>query len=303
MNEEYRLSVEMCACRGNIRLIRDCCFGRTALIDKEHEQNRICITYLTGNAYIESLLNGEFAGVVCTTELAETVKDAFDGGILVSEDPRTSFFEIHNAIYSRQELPDTFIDGAAVVADDASIAEKGVSIGAGSVIASGAVIKENVRIGRDCTIMENCIIGAPAFYYCGEGDDSRLVHAGCGVVIGDRVSLHAGAVIQAGVFGPTFLDNNVKVSNGVHISHDVKIGKNCLLPAGVTMAGLSVLEDNCSLGVSVTLAPAVRVGHNAKLSAGAVVTKSVPPDERYSGNFAIEHTAYVAHIKKISGKE
>ena len=109
-------------------------------------------------------------------------------------------------------------------------------------------------------------------------------------------------MIQAGVFNPSLIDDNVIISNGVHVSHDVQIGKNCQLPAGVTLAGLCVLEDNCSLGVGVTVAPAVRVGHDAKLSAGAVVTKSVPPGERYSGNFAIEHSAYVAHIKNISGK-
>ena len=303
MNNDYRFSEELPVCSENVDLIRDCCFRKTALIDKEHDKDCSCITYLTGSAYIASLLNGEFAGVICTPDLQEAVKDAFDGGILVSEHPRTSFFEIHNAICSRSELPDSFIDGTAVVAEDAVIAAKGVSIGAGSVIRSGAVIKENVTIGRDCTIMENCIIGAPAFYYYGEGDDSRIVHAGCGVMIGNRVCLHGASAIQAGVFRPTFLDDNVKISNGVHVSHDVRIGKNCLLPAGVTLAGLSVLEDNCSLGVGVTVTPAVTVGHDAKLSAGAVVTKSVPPGERYSGNFAIEHAAYVAHIKNISGKD
>lgn len=303
MNKNYRFSEERLICSETVRLIRDCCFSKTALADKEHEKNRTCITYLTDSPYIESLLNGGFAGVICTPDLSEAVKDSFDGGILVSEHPRTAFFEIHNAIYRKQELPDTFIDETAVVAEDAKIASKGVSIGAGCVIKSGAVIEENVSIGTDCEIMENCMIGAPPFYYFGEGDDARRVYAGCGVVMGDRVCLHAGAVIQAGVFHPSFLDNNVKISNGVHVSHDVRIGKNCLLPAGVTLAGLSTLEDNCSLGVGVTVAPAVTVGHDAKLSAGAVVTRQVPPGERYSGNFAIEHAAYVAHIKSISGRD
>ena len=301
MNNNYSFSEEMLVCSGSVRLIQDCFFGKTSLIDKAHEKNRTCITYLTGSAYINSLLSGAFAGVICTPELSEEIENSFDGGILVSEEPRTTFFEIYNSIQSKQELPDTFIDETAVVATDARISPKGVTIGAGSVIKSGAVIEKNVIIGKDCTIMENCIIGAPPFYYYGEGDHSEGVQAGCGVVIGNRVCLHAGVVIQAGVFNPSFLDDNVKISNGVHVSHDVHIGKNCILPAGVTMGGLSRLEDNCSLGVGVTLAPAVTVGHDAKLSAGAVVTKSVPPGERYSGNFAIEHAAYVAHIKNISG--
>ena len=302
MNNNYMFSKEIHVCSGNVKLIRDCRFSNTALVDKDHEQDRSCITYLTGSEYIESLLNGEFAGVICTPELSESVQDSFDGGIIISEQPRTSFFEIHNAIYCNKELPDTYIDETAVVAEDARIAAKGVIIGAGTEIKSGAVIAENVTIGKDCTIMENCIVGAPAFYYYGEGDNSGRVISGQGVKIGNRVSLHGLAVIQAGVFNPSFIDDNVIISNGVHISHDVQVGKNCHLPAGVTLAGLCVLENNCSLGVGVTVAPAVRVGHDAKLSAGAVVTKSVPPGERYSGNFAIEHSAYVAHIKSISGK-
>lgn len=301
MNKDYSLSEEMHVCSEIVSLIRDCRFSKTMLIDKAHKQDRSCITYLTGSSYINDLLSGGFAGVVCTPDLLDSVKGSFDGGILVAENPRSSFFEIHNAIYSKQELPDTFIDETAVVAADARISSKGVSIGAGCVIRSGAVIKENVRIGADCTIMENCIIGAPPFYYYGEGDAVSPVCGGCGVVIGDRVCIHSGAVIQAGVFRPAFIDNNVKISNGVHISHDVRIGRNCLLPAGVTLAGLATLEDNCSLGVGVTVAPGVTVCHDAKLSAGAVVTKQVPPCERYSGNFAIEHAAYIAHIKSISG--
>lgn len=302
MNKDYRFSEEITACSENVSLIRDCVFSKTVLVDKDHPRDRSCITYLTDRPYIESFLGGGFAGVICTPDLSEAVEQSFDGGILISEHPRTAFFEIHNSIYSRRELPDTFIDETAVVAENAKIAAKGVSIGAGCVIKAGAVIEENVTLGTDCTIMENCIIGAPAFYYYGEGDNSGLVKAGCGVVIGNRVCLHAGSVIQAGVFRPTFLDNNVKISNGVHVSHDVRIGKNCLLPAGVTLAGLCTLEDNCSLGVGVTVAPAVTVGHDAKLSAGAVVTRQVPPGVRFSGNFAIEHSAYVAHIKNISGR-
>lgn len=301
MNENYLFSEEMSVCSEDVRLIRDCCFSKTILADKEHEQNRTFLTYLTDRPYIKNLLNGGFAGVICTPDLSEEVQKSFDGGILVSEHPRTTFFEIHDAIYSKRELPDTFIDETAVIAEDARISPKGVSIGAGSVIKSGAVIEKNVTIGADCTIMENCIIGAPPFYYYGDEDDARCVYAGCGVVIGDRVCLHAAAVIQAGVFRPSYLDDNVKISNGVHVSHDVRIGRNCLLPAGVTLAGLCTLEDNCSLGVGVTVAPGVTVGSGAKLSSGAVVTKQVPPGVRYSGNFAIDHAAYVAHIKNISG--
>ena len=302
MDNDYRFSEELPVCSGNVRLIRDCRFMKTALVDKEHDQDFSCITYLTGGAYIESFLSGGFAGVICAPELLEAVENSFGGGIIVSENPRTTFFEIHNAIYSDPELPDTFIDSTAVVAEDARIAPKGVSIGAGCVIKPGAVIGQNVTIGTDCTIMENCIIGAPAFYYYGDGDDSGPVLSGCGAVLGDRVCVHAGSVIQAGVFRPSFIGNNVKISNGVHVSHDVRVGRNCLLPAGVTLAGLCTLEDNCSLGVGVTVAPGVTVGRDAKLSAGAVVTKAVPPGQRYSGNFAVEHSAFVAHIKNISGK-
>ena len=302
MNNKYRFSEVVSVCSENVHPVRDCVFTKTALIDKEHDQNRTCITYLTRSSYIKSLLSGEFAGVICTPDLSEAVRDCFDGGILVSEHPRTAFFEIHNVIYTKAELPDSFIDETALVAEDAKIAPKGVRIGSGCVIGSGAVIKENVTIGADCMIMENCIIGAPAFYYYGEGDSLSPVQAGCGVVIGDRVCLHAAAVIQAGVFRPTFIDNNVKISNGVHVSHDVRIGKNCLLPAGVTLAGLSTLEENCSLGVGVTIVPAVTVGHDAKLSAGAVVTEQVPPGTTYFGSFAIRQAAYMARIKNICEK-
>lgn len=303
MNDNYSFSEEMSVCSGNVRLLRDCIFTKTALIDKEHERDRKCITYLLRSSYISSLLSGDFAGVICTAELSDALKECYDGGILVSEDPRTAFFEIHNAICNKPNLQDTFIDETAVVEEGARIASKGVSIGAGCVIRSGAVIKENVTVGADCIIMENCIIGAPAFYYCGSGDTAGLVQAGCGVVIGDRVCLHSAAVIQAGVFHPTYIGDNVKISDGVHVSHDVRIGKNCLLPAGVILAGLSALEESCSLGIGVKVVPGVTVGSGSRISAGAVVTRQMPPGTTFFGSFAMDNADFTERIKNICGKD
>ncbi|MDO4960694.1 MAG: DapH/DapD/GlmU-related protein [Eubacteriales bacterium] len=300
MTQKYLLSEQTALSDLNAKLVRDCTFEATVLLKKSKEENVSYITYLTDSNYADALLTGGYVGVVCTPELLSDVREQFDGGIIVSEDPRSTFFEIHNNIYGRRTLPESIIDDTAIIADDAVIAKRGVSIAAGAVVGSGAIVSEGVSIGAYSEIMENCMVGMPAFYYYGEGDDRKRVCAGNGVNIGSRVTIHAGSVVQAGVFRPTVISDNVKISNRVHVSHDVLIERNCLIPAGVTIGGIVTLEENCTLGVGVTIAPGIKVGHDAKLSSGAVVTKDVPPDIRYSGNFAIEHSKYVAHIKNIS---
>ena len=74
MNKDYSFSKEIKVCSENVHMIRDCFFEKTALIDKEHEQDSRCITYLTGSNYMDSLLSGGFAGVICTPDLEEAVK-------------------------------------------------------------------------------------------------------------------------------------------------------------------------------------------------------------------------------------
>ena len=120
-------------------------------------------------------------------------------------------------------------------------------------------------------IGQNSIIEPP--FYCSYGQN---IH------IGDHVYLN---------FLCTILDNNE-----VHIGHHVMIGPAVqiytaahLLQAEARIQGWEVakpivIEDNVWLGGGAILLPGVRIGRNAVVGAGAVVSRSVPANTVVAGN-------------------
>jgi maltose O-acetyltransferase len=120
-------------------------------------------------------------------------------------------------------------------------------------------------------IGQNSIIEPP--FYCSYGQN---IH------IGDHVYLNVLC---------TILD-----CNEVHIGHHVMIGPAVqiytaahLLQAepriqGWEVAKRIVIEDNVWLGGGAILLPGVRIGRNAVVGAGAVVSRSVPANTVVAGN-------------------
>lgn len=289
-------------CTENLEVIRDCEFEYTYLIGKVQKKNAKVISFVGNPKFVDGLYDYETAGVICTQAVYEAIKDNYKGGIAIAENAKTAFFEIHNYLGTQYvESEDTYIDPTANVHPTAIIADKNVFIGKNVEIYAHVVIKEGTKIGDDTIIREGAVIGGPAFYYYGEGDNRNLVTSTGGVDIGSNVELHANCIVEKGVmFENTVIGNNSKIDNCVVVGHDTKIGKNCTVAGSAIFAGGVKLLDDVFVGVSATVSPNVVVGAKAKISSGAVVTKNVPEGTQVSGNFAVEHSSFIQHIKSIS---
>lgn len=118
---------------------------------------------------------------------------------------------------------------------------------------------------------ENSIIEPP--FYCVYGRN---------IYLGDHVFLN---------FSCTILDcNEVRIGHHVMIGPGVQIYTAAhLLEAEPRIRGLEVakpitIEDNVWLGGSAILLPGVRIGRNAVVGAGAVVSRDVPANTVVAGN-------------------
>lgn len=102
-----------------------------------------------------------------------------------------------------------------------------------------------------------------------------------------------------------FIGKNCKISShtficeGVHIGDGVFVGHNCTFindkyPRAVNVDGSlqteadwklveTIIEDGVSIGSSSTILCGIRIGKNAVIGAGAVVTKDVPPNAVVAG--------------------
>lgn len=198
-----------------------------------------------------------------------------------------------------------FVDPSAVLEDDVivsigAVIGPRVQIGRGAIIGPGACIGPGVSIGRDCWIGARAVIGFSLL-----GDRVR-VHAGAvigepgfgaaagpsgvvdmpqlgRVILQDGVTVGANSCIDRGAFDDTVVGENTKIDNLVQIAHNVMIGRNCVLAAQTGISGSTVIGDGCMLGGRVGITDHITVGPGARIAAAAGVMKDIPAGESWGG--------------------
>jgi UDP-2-acetamido-3-amino-2,3-dideoxy-glucuronate N-acetyltransferase len=119
-------------------------------------------------------------------------------------------------------------------------------------------------------------------------------HVGPGVVLGDNVHIGPYCFLE----GDIRLGKGARLVGGLVIVGDVTIGAGCLIEPSVSLtlqAGddapvgtrLTVLGDGAIIGSNVAIARGVHIGPGAKVAAGTIVSRDVPPYAMVGGNPAI----------------
>jgi sugar O-acyltransferase (sialic acid O-acetyltransferase NeuD family) len=129
----------------------------------------------------------------------------------------------------------------------------------------------------------------------------RKLRAAEGADLGMRASpavIHPTAVVSgsarvgsAGLIGAlavigshTVCGDYFMANRTASVGHDCVLGDFCTLGPAATLCGYSVVEDGVYVGTAAVLLPSVRVGRNAVIAAGAVVTRDVPAGSMVAGN-------------------
>jgi len=165
------------------------------------------------------------------------------------------------------------------------IIEDGVVIGSNCHIGHNTVILRNTIIGDHVCIGCNCTIGGDGFGYekNDAGEYEMLPHIG-NVIIENHVDIANNVCIDRAVLSSTILKENVKVDNQVHIAHNVIIGKNSLVIANSMIGGSTIIGENVWVAPSASIINKISVGDNAVVGMGAVVIKTVMPNDVVAGN-------------------
>src|SRR5579862_304717 len=172
--------------------------------------------------------------------------------------------------------PSASIGPYAVIGEDASIGEN-TQIGAHCVIGAGCWVGDdcrlhprvtlyaNVRVGNRVEIHAGAVLGADGFGYAyGEGRHWKFPQTGI-VEIGDDVEIGANATIDRGSLDDTQIDEGVKLDNLVHIGHNCKIGAHTVIAALVGLSG------SCTFGKNVVVGGQAGFGERCELEDGAVI--------------------------------
>ena len=286
----------------DIKIVRDGEFDCIYLSGRNCNKEKDNISFVNSEKYVEAAIKDDVNCLICRPEIVDYVTSEFQGGICVSSNPKKALFEIHKFVAEKSIVcKENIIGRNVLIHPSANIDRCNVVIGDNVVIGAYTSIKSGTVIGNNVNIMDNCVIGTPAFYYYGEGDEKELVTSNGGVIIEDNVNVHNGVIIEKGVIGGnTIICRNTKIDQSTTIGHDVKIGKNCIITANIVFAGWVEVGDDSFVGITTTVAPAVTIGEKCKISIGSVVTRDVESGNQVTGNFAIEHSKFINNLKMIS---
>ena len=264
------------------------------------------IVFVDHPKYYEKALNSEATIILINKEV-----DCPEGkSLLISDNPFRDFNKITKHfspfISSKVSIADTAIVGEGTIIQPNVFIGNNVSIGKNCLIHPNVTIYDNAIIGDTVIIHANTVLGADAFYYKNrpEGFD-QLLSVGR-VVVKDNVHIGASCTIDKGVTGDTTIGKGTKIDNQVHVGHDTKIGKKCLIASQTGIAGCVIIEDEVTLWGQVGTNSGITIGKGAVILGQTGVTKSVPGGKTYFGTPISESRVKLkelAYLKRLLREE
>ena len=264
------------------------------------------IVFVDHPKYYEKALNSKATIILINKEV-----DCPEGkSLLISDNPFRDFNKITKHfspfISSKVSIADTAIVGEGTIIQPNVFIGNNVSIGKNCLIHPNVTIYDNAIIGDAVIIHANTVLGADAFYYKNrpEGFD-QLLSVGR-VVVKDNVHIGASCTIDKGVTGDTTIGKGTKIDNQVHVGHDTKIGKKCLIASQTGIAGCVIIEDEVTLWGQVGTNSGITIGKGAVILGQTGVTKSVPGGKTYFGTPISESRVKLkelAYLKRLLREE
>lgn len=224
-----------------------------------------------------------------------------------------------------RQMGTTDIDPTARISQNVFIGEH-VKIGAGVEILSGSVIMPYTQIGNDskiypnvtlypfttiganCRIHSGTVIGSDGYGYTfHQGKHLKIWHMG-GVQIHDDVEIGSNTSIDQGTFSPTIIGAGTRIDNLVHIAHNCKIGKGCIICGQCGFAGSVTLEDYVVMGGQAAIGPDSHIGMGSQIAGKAGVPDAtiLPAGSKVGGHPARDLREWlrgVAYLRKMSLQE
>jgi UDP-3-O-[3-hydroxymyristoyl] glucosamine N-acyltransferase len=245
-----------------------------------------CLVFAEEEASFAAALASAAGAVLVSPQMTTA---AANKPVLRIPQPRLAFARAARLL--RDPRPDPSIHPTAVIDPTAQIGagvsmgthasvEGGASIGPGTIIGAGAVVGAGVRIGSNCHIYPRVVIypgatlgdrvvvhagavlGADGFGYVRDrtnGEYTQFPQQGT-LVIEDDVEIGANTTIDRGALEETRIARGTKLDNLIHIGHNCNIGRNVVIAAQTGISGSSAVGDGAILGGQVGMGDHAMVG-------------------------------------------
>jgi UDP-3-O-[3-hydroxymyristoyl] glucosamine N-acyltransferase len=174
--------------------------------------------------------------------------------------------------------------GAGVVVEARAVVADRVEIGKGTLIGAGAVLGGEVKIGSGCRIYPQvtiypgttmgdrvivhagAVLGSDGFGYVRDPDGRYEKFPQVGrLVIEEDVEIGANTTIDRGALDETRISRGTKIDNLVHVGHNCQIGEDVVIAAQTGLSGSIVIENGVVLGGQVG------IGEHARICEGVML--------------------------------
>lgn len=273
------------------------------------------LSFLSNKSYLDQLESSKASAIIVAQEFAERANT----NLLISEQPYVSFARASSLfVESSQEAAG--VHPTAVVAEDVelpatvhvgphAVIESGVSIGEGSVIGAACYIGKGAQLGCNCQLHHNvtlyqgtrlgdkviihasAVIGADGFGFAFDGERSIKIHQLGGVEIGDDVEIGAGTTIDRGALDNTIIKQGVKIDNQVQIGHNTIVGEHTVICGCTAIAGSANIGKYCVLGGASGMVGHLSIADGVQVSAMSLVSRSITEPGTYSSGTGQMKTA------------
>jgi UDP-3-O-[3-hydroxymyristoyl] glucosamine N-acyltransferase len=248
------------------------------------------------------------AGAVIAGEFAATVPSGKP--LLICDHPKLTLAKAARAlqecaladrpsaesVHSSATVHPTAVLNPGVHVDEQAVIGESVRIGENTRVGAGCVIADGVTIGRDCEIYPNAtiyagttigdrvivhagaVLGSDGFGYVRDrktGHYEKFPQVGR-LVIEDDVEIGANTTIDRGALDQTRIGRGTKIDNLVHIGHNCQIGEDVVIAAQTGLSGSIVVENGVVLGGQVGIGEHARIGEGVMLGGqGGVLPNKV----------------------------
>ncbi|NQU60356.1 MAG: UDP-3-O-(3-hydroxymyristoyl)glucosamine N-acyltransferase [Rhodospirillales bacterium] len=266
------------------------------------------VSFLDNKRYVESFSKSQ-AGV-CLVHPDHASSAPKGMALLLTKEPYRAYARVAQAFYpkaaARKKISDSAIihktakigkscriDAGAVIGAKAEIGPN-CHIGANAVIGDGVVLGQDCIVGP-CVSLSHAIVGDRVIIHSGvqigqdgfgfaPGADEHLKVPQLGrVLIDDDVDIGANTTIDRGSGPDTVIGAGTKIDNLVHIGHNVKIGKKCLIVGQTGVSGSTVVEDFVIMGGKAGIAGHLKIGKGTRIAAKAGVVGDLEPGSTVGG--------------------
>ncbi len=277
---------------------------------------------LAGDTHLTFCTSRKYAGDLAATQAGACLIKLRDASLVpegaaavTTEIPHRAFALAVGLLYPEVLQPRA---AAAAAAADGVLIHPTAEIAEGVTIEPGAIVGREARIGTGTTVAAGAVVGYRVFVgsNCYIGPGASVTHA----LIGDRVTLHAGARIGQDGFGyamsaqghlkvpqigrviigndveiganstvdrgflmDTTIGEGTKIDNLVQIAHNVVIGRHCIIVSQSGIAGSAELGDFVIMGAHSGVVEHVKVGSGALIAGMAHVKDDVEAGARMGG--------------------